>query len=214
MSEQEVVPAKTSPDWHNFVMSKFDRETEVDAEGNPGVDALRRVCELVLGPIIFARADVIKAVEADNINSVCSYTLKVQTPGQLLEITEVADCSPFNADPKYAIFATALAATRAEARALRKLLRLRKIVSQEEISDVPVEAAGFASGAINGQQMATIKSLAKQANVNIKKYAKHKFKQELDNLLFSDGGKMIQELNKYRNYRESVPAAIIGYVEN
>ena len=45
-------PLMTSPDWNDYVLELFQDKELID--GNPLVAGLRRVAELVLGPIVYS----------------------------------------------------------------------------------------------------------------------------------------------------------------
>ena len=48
----EESPSTTDPGWNDYVMSKFTEKELYD--GNPLVNGLRRVAELVIGPIVYS----------------------------------------------------------------------------------------------------------------------------------------------------------------
>ena len=51
-------PSFNSPEWNDYVLSLFTNEELVD--GNPTVDGLRRVTELVLGKINKTHVDIVQ----------------------------------------------------------------------------------------------------------------------------------------------------------
>lgn len=152
-TEEDIVPDDGRPamhdiNWPDFVMSHFDESELVKKvvygteKSFPKVDGLRRVVELLLGPIIQGQARTIECSRPDNdYTATVEYTVKIRctkTGGTDRVFTSVADAGLNNADPIFRRFAPQLAETRAEGRALRKALRLN-VVAFEELSKTAEE---------------------------------------------------------------------------
>ena len=132
----------THPKWKEKVMSEFDAADEI-FNGSPTVDGLRRVTEKVMGPIIESNAKVVQAPNRDNgYHAVVEHEIVIRRIHNLEDgeapynqiVTEVADVRT-DEDNMFSKYSAGYASTRAEGRALRKLLRLRKIVAAEEIDE-------------------------------------------------------------------------------
>jgi hypothetical protein len=124
--------AYLSPDWDTFVMSQFD-SSEL-AEGHPKVNGLRRVAELLLGDIISSSPmDVHPVTPRDETQrSTVGYSITFAWfDGTERVYGDVADVWSGNQDPDFLIYSVATAATRAEGRALRKALKLKKCTAEE-----------------------------------------------------------------------------------
>lgn len=120
--------------WDDYVMSLFEGDEVVEEDGNKfvRVDGLRRVAPLVLGDYVYSGPiQVFPSMELDAPGR-ATVLYKVEfANGQTF--TEVADCWWGNTDDKFLPHTVAVASTKAEARALRKALRI-KAVSLEEIT--------------------------------------------------------------------------------
>lgn len=126
--KEEKVLTILDAEWDNYVMSLFDSSELVD--GHPNVAGLRRVARLVLGEIYDSRPTAV-FVTGENRATVV-YEVKIRKEdGKEIVFGDVADSSEYNADVPFCLHPSAMASTRAEARALRKALCLKKASSEE-----------------------------------------------------------------------------------
>lgn len=132
LSNKEKKSAYLSTDWDTFVMSQFDSSELSD--GHPRVNGLRRVAELLLGDIIQSTPiDVHPVAPRDETQrSTVGYSVTfLWFDGTERTYADVADVHAGNQDPEFVIYSVATAATRAEARAFRKALKLKKCAAEE-----------------------------------------------------------------------------------
>ena len=121
-------PDMLSPEWSDYVKTLFDSSEMID--GNPLVHGLRRVSEMVLGPIEFSGPTQVFPVSRDDHHGRATILFKVRFSSGL-EVTEVADSWEGNTDDTFCAFAVCIASTRAEARALRKALKMKGVAAEE-----------------------------------------------------------------------------------
>lgn len=140
---EETIPLPTSPEWNDYVLSQFLDEEKFN--GSPTVDGLRRVAILLVGEILENRTEVLQVPTKDNDNRAtvkCTIRFnRVDLNGVSLQTSfdGVADVCWQNCDKPFYKYPTSIAETRAEGRALKKALGLRKIVAAEELSNVAMQ---------------------------------------------------------------------------
>lgn len=134
----EEIPAMESLEWHDYVMKQF-AEDEVNEKGHPFIYGLRRVVRQVLGPIVMSHGEIVQCSDGDPKTPVVSqHLVRVyikNLPNEepyTAEVTEVSDVTMANTDFQFWNHASATASTKAEGRALRKILGLRRVISAEE----------------------------------------------------------------------------------
>jgi hypothetical protein len=219
MTEKE--PKITDKNWVDFVLSHFDDDEMV--EGCPTVDGLRRVAELLLGPILEGRAHVVEAANLLNNGgrATAEYTVTFAWTRDALgkddrrTFTDAADVSDANCDPAYARFAAAMAATRAEGRAYRKALKLKRVVAVEEITSVPVNHETN-EGFIDRSQRTFIEVLCKRNDINVLAFVNSGKRQyaEITEVEHRTAQLMVKTLSDYQRNAKPIPAAIKGYDPN
>lgn len=219
-------PRMSDPGWSDFVLSHFV-EGELDREGRPLVHGLRRVVRLLLGPIIRSKC---KTVQAPSLlggfnkttllqPAVVEYTVEIlmcrlesgMSQAYPVEVGDVADVYFGNTDPDFARHASASAATKAEARCLRKLLQLRKAAS-EEMTYVALPNASV-NGLITPEQINFIDVLCARNNIDVLKYinsGKGKY-NSIDEVPFGAAALMVEYLSGYQNNQSSIPEKVKGY---
>lgn len=218
----EIVITPTSPEWNEHVLSHFQQDELVD--GNPTVDGLRRVTELLLGPIAIGKASIIQSPCLENDGRcVVEYYVQVRDRSNIensycgWEQTSVADCYAGNCDPRFSVFASAVAETRAEGRALRKLLRLRKIIAAEEAGLVPAEENGV-NGKITTTQISFIETLCKRNDINIPAYLgdskSFSFNGKLEEIPYRSAVAIIAHLSELQRNKSSINPKYNGYNAN
>lgn len=215
-------PKMDDPAWTTWVLGQFE-SSELE-DGLPKVDGLRRLVRKLVGPIIKGKAKTRQAPTIENEQrATVEYTVRVLNKYQLydyeepyiVEFTDVADAYRGNIKGlEYARFPTAMAATRAEARALRKVLNLG-IVASDEISDQPLEEAGF-TGKISESQITKIDIKCQQLDIDVIKFinmGKVKY-NSVENVSNNTAIKMFGLINEYQQEVKPIPESIIGYKPN
>lgn len=219
LAEMDVdeTPLMTDPEWSNYVLSQFE-SNETDGEGSPLVHGLRRVARKLLGDIVLNDPVVVQSpvYNVDGLPSgpaVAKHTLKIlwerdTDEPYFVEFSEVADVHYKNADPAYARFATALAATRAESRNLRKALQLNKC-SAEEKTTLPAFSDDV-NGEISGGQKTTISLMCGRMGIDVKKFINSGTGTygDLDDVPYGKADKMCEILNEYQQKAREIPAGI------
>jgi len=228
----QEAPTMTDPAWSDYVLSKFQPD-EVDNEGNPFVAGLRRVARLLLGPIIESTCQVITAphVLVDEVSggklSVATVVYKLKflwcRPEDLAEgqgaikvkFSDVADVFYGNTELEFARYPCSTAATRAEARCLRKALQLQRVIAAEEKTKVPLEESGV-NGVIAPSQVQFIVALCKRCDISVLGYinaGSRKYKS-IDDVPHGTAAKMIQHLSSLQNDPTKIPDDVKGYDPN
>jgi len=162
-------PLRTSPEWNDYVLSQFVEEEIKGA--NPTVDGLRRVTELLVGNIVSTVSKVKQVPDTHNERTatVVVDVIVAQEDGTVLTASGVADAGPHNTQKEFKDHPSALAETRAEGRALRKLLRIRTIAAEESAQSNTPDIGGDSDAGVQPNQLSMINMMAMRANVNVQK---------------------------------------------
>lgn len=214
-------PSMLSPEWHEYAMGLFVESELVD--GHPLVAGLRRVAELVLGPIMYSGPTQVFPVQRDDHHGRATVVFTVEFENGM-RYAEVADSWEGNTDDTFCAYAVAIASTRAEARALRKALKIKGVAAEEltkkdtakivrQISSVKDSSGGEYDDQdrMSDAQYNFIDVKCKQLNINGEK---------LFTLFNVDSGKkvskkiasdIIDSLNDYQRDKSSIPQDILGY---
>jgi len=206
---------KTDPGWNDYVMSLFNEDEVI--EGMPKVAGLRRVAELIMGPPLFSGPT--QVFPSNEIDSPGRSTVVFTVQFQHASYADVADSWMGNTDDNFVIYNTAMASTRAEARALRKALGLHK-ASYEEItkkdpSSVVKEAITKTSsakptsgesleGLASSNQLGFISKLVTRANVDLDSMT-IEFAVNPQRITKQEASNMIDTLNAYINGSLPIP---------
>jgi len=219
-----IQPAFNSERWSEWVISQFsDDELE---NGAPTCDGLRRVAENVLGPI--EKVEVIKN-DTPNINNKGNATVVVGITinpivleghpryGKYVYVEDLADANRLNTPEEIFKHPSATAGTRAESRAYRKLLRLRKVLTAEELaSNTHTEEDWSPSTPITDQQITVIDMLCNRTNMNVIDFincgdSKHVCIEQVSE---QSAQKMLQYLNRIQRKDAERPDDVGEYDEN
>ena len=125
---EDIKPLPHQPEWTEYVLSHLTDDEKVD--GNPTTDGLRRLVEYFVGEIV---ENKVEAVRVEPEWSTIKHTVGIMTSTGVRRHEEIADIHRENIDPRFLRFASATASTRAEGRALKKALKLKKVLTAEEI---------------------------------------------------------------------------------
>lgn len=168
--QEDDIPDMADPKWSDYVLLQFEEDEVID--GMVLTDGLRRVVNKILGPIL---RSVPVRESAPNINNnyhaMVTWEVDIQFPdGSVRTFGDVADVSECNTNPEYAIHASATAATKAEGRALRKALQLKRIMAAEEVQTTAVNK--ISTDKINAQQISFMNMVCERMNINLSKLLK------------------------------------------
>jgi hypothetical protein len=220
--DETIIPLEldiTDEKWQDYIFS-FLQEDEV-FNGRPTVDGLRRITELVMGPIVQSSANVVTFPSDKNNRAIVNYTIAVNVlkgdvhfkgevhPGYLKVVTEPGECNELNTDEHMWPHMTSYAATRGEGRALRKLLKLRKVTVAEEVKEEDVATIpDWAT--INNNQINLMKILTKRVGIDLVKFynsGKHKY-GKIEDISEVAAQKMLAQLNNFQNGSTPIPSEL------
>ena len=208
MSE-DLIPDYLSREWPDYVMGLFEPDELMD--GYPTTVGLRRVAELVLGPISKSGPTQVFPVDGNGPGR-ATVVYEVVFSGflnsiQVRSYSEVADVWLGNTDAMYAGYAVATAATRAEGRALRKALKLRKCAAEELTKqDVAAAVAGGSADAITPDQISFIDTKCKKLNVNVFALINSLGKASIYNVTKQEAAQLIKSFTNFE-----VTPQLLGY---
>lgn len=212
-----VVPTYTDPDWNEYVLSQFAPAELYD--GNPTVDGLRRVVELLIGEVVLQETTVVQTPTPENggrATATVNVHIRAHDNGPTKGYSGSADACYENLQDAVKLYPVAMAETRAEGRALRRALRLRTVAAEELNGASAVPVAVTAPGdnePPTKNQINMINMLAgnneRGLNINVEKLYGQSGK------LTSDTAKdLIQKLSAFQSDKAAIPAEIVGYDSN
>ena len=208
-------------EWTDYVLNLLTDDEKI--AGNPTTDGLRRVFELVLDCIIIdSSSSVVQSPSPDNekratvVHSLV-FVLNGESESSSTKcrtVSGAADVYWGNCDKVYRNHPVAVAETRAEGRALRRALRLRKVVAAEEIAkDIEDNPDSHNTNKISNNQLNFIDVLCKRLDINVSKMIE-KFGQDAKNVYnieHSDAVNIIKLLSSYQQDTSSISDDILGY---
>jgi len=219
-----VQPAFNSESWSEWVMSQFaDDELE---NGAPTCDGLRRVAEDVLGPI--EKVEIIKN-DTPNVNNKGNATVVVGVTishvlleghprhGSYIYVEDLADANRLNTPEEIFKHPSATAGTRAESRVYRKMLRLRKVLTAEELaSNTHTEEDWAPSTPITEQQITVIDMLCQRTNMDVADFINCGDSKYvcIEQVSEQSAQKMLQYLNRIQRKDAERPDGVETYDEN
>jgi hypothetical protein len=218
----ETVVTPNDLGWTDYVLSLLSDDEKI--AGNPTTDGLRRVFEIAMNCVVIdSSSNVVQTPDPQNekratvVHSI-SYVLKNIDPNleelKYRSVSGSADVYWGNCDKAFRNHPVAVAETRAEGRALRRGLKLRKVVAAEEIAAVlEDDPDGNNVSKISSNQINFIDVLAQRLNINVLKLV-----NTLDisfdtvyNITHEDAIKVIRHLNVYQQDTSSIAENIMGY---
>ena len=209
-------------EWTDHVLGLLSDDEKIS--GNPTTDGLRRVFEIALNcRVIASVSDVVQTPEPNNekratvVHSI-TYVLtggpRDQPELNTVTINGAADVFWGNCDKVYRNYPVAVAETRAEGRALRRALKLRKVVAAEEMAkDIEDHPDQDSVSKISNNQINFIDVMAKRLNINVTKLLEE---NELESkniyvLSHEDAVKVIRMLSSYQQNMSNISENILGY---
>jgi hypothetical protein len=222
----EASPPKTvTPndlDWTDHVLALLSDDEKIS--GNPTTDGLRRIFEKALNCRVLASvSDVVQTPEPNNekratvVHSI-TYLLNdgaLDKPElNTVTINGAADVFWGNCDKVYRNYPVAVAETRAEGRALRRALKLRKVVAAEEIAkDIEDHPDQDTVSKITNNQINFIDVMAKRLNINVSKLLESNAleSKNIYALSHDDAVTVIRLLSKHQQSINEIPDDLLGF---
>lgn len=224
---QEPIEKNVTPndvEWTDYVLSLLSEDEKI--MGNPTTDGLRRIFEIALNcDIIESSTNVVQSPSPDNekratVVHTISYFLKdgsVPVESKQRSVSGAADVYWGNCDKIFRNHAVAVADTRAEGRALRRALKLRKVVAAEELAkDIEDHPDHNTVSKISPNQINFIDVLGKRLDINVVKLCDSLDISESNiyDLSHENGVKLIRELSSFQTNIDSISENIKGYDSN
>ena len=211
--------------WTDHVLSLLSDDEKI--KGNPTTDGLRRIFEIALDCVVIgADSTVVQSPDPSNEKRATvvhnlSYVLKNLPQDQedikYRSVSGAADVYWGNCDKIFRNHPVAVAETRAEGRALRRALKLRKVVAAEEIAEnIEDNVDGLNVSKISSNQINFIDVLSKRLNLNtISLFSSLDLVYDsIYNINHEDAVSAIQKLNQYQQDLSSLPESLTGYQDN
>jgi hypothetical protein len=214
-------PSMLSHEWHDYAMTLFHESEMVG--GHPLVAGLRRVSELVLGPIVFSGPTTVFPVQRDDHHGRATVVFTVEFSNGM-SYAEVADSWEGNTDDTFCAYAVAIASTRAEARALRKALKIKGVAAEEltkkdtakivrDISSMTKQSEGEYDdqSRMSDAQSNFIDIKCKQLNINGKKLFESFNVENGRKISKKVASDIIDKLNDYQRDKSAITENLTGY---
>lgn len=218
--ENEVlIPEIGSKEWTEFILSELDPTELINKK--PKCSGIRRMVEKYIGPIIESR--IVNCFPPVNGVATIVYGVKIlltnpKYPGFAVgQITaeDIADSSVSNTPAPYNKFLSAVAATRAESRALRKVLKIN-VISAEEGDDLEKlgETESFEpQDKISEEQINFLDMICSRCDISTLDFinsGKDNFKS-INDITHSQAASMLQYLNDIQRTEKPRPKNVGKY---
>ena len=223
-SESIERPAKYSVEWSGYILSLFESDELV--EEMPTCDGLRRIFRLVIGNITSVDMGVIKTPNIQDPSATvrCEIGYQDHETGNYMMVSDVFDVNSENTPWPYCKASVATAATKAEARALRKGLGLIKVYSSEEMHqgfEAAEQSIGFSTNddgtrAASDSAKIAITTLSNKLNIDTNKLLDFMGLKDTDmqNLTYDESHHVIALLNEFnrgeKNKGQNVPEELMS----
>ena len=223
--EQKLTPTIHDIEWTDYVLSFLEEEEKI--MGNPTTDGLRRIFEKVMDcEIVNCDSRVVQSPSRDNemratVTHTVTYILNRERPPESKisflnsrSVTGAADVYWGNCDKIFRNHPVAVAETRAEGRALRRALRLRKVVAAEEVaSEIEDHPDGNNINKISSNQINFIDVMAQRLNINVNKLfeSSNLVYENIYDILHEEAVDVIRLLSKYQQNIADIPEEILSY---
>jgi len=207
---ENKIPSIHDTEWTDYVLSMLSEDEKI--KGNPTTDGLRRIFEKALNcRVIGSETKVTQSPEPNNekratvVHSITYRRLNDGSDDQgnlyTVVVDGAADVYWGNCDKVYRNHPVAVAETRAEGRALRRALRLRKVISAEEmVENVDDHPDQNSVNKITNNQINFIDVIAQRLNINVSRLLEtngldHK---NIYNISHEDAVGVIRNLSKFQ----------------
>lgn len=212
---EKLSPLITDPEWSEYVLSMLtDNELK---NGNPTVDGLRRVVGIVYGDIIYSKTKILEVPNNDYEKCTAEHTLIVRRicDSETIEVSAVVDVRYRTTESPYNNYLVATADTRAEGKALRRLLKL-SVITAEELStsdEDEISSEEF----INDNQISVLNIMCKRMNINAAQFISGFVKEKITDVKqipYQTARLMMSDLGHYQRNMNEIKEDLIGYQVN
>jgi hypothetical protein len=223
VDETTQKPKPNDIEWTDYVLALLSDDEKIS--GNPTTDGLRRIFEIALDcTLTESNSEVVQTPDINNekrATVVHSLTFVLNEGSddsgtKYRSVSGAADVYWGNCDKIYRNHPVAVAETRAEGRALRRALKLRKVVAAEELAkDIEDHPDHDTVTKITNNQLNFMDVLAKRMNINIEKLLDKLAisRENVYNISYSDAVDIIKNLTEYQQ-QNNVSEDILGYESN
>jgi len=221
VEEEKKVVTPNDLDWTDHVLSLLSDDEKI--AGNPTTDGLRRIFETALNcTVVRSESDVVQSPAPDNekrATVVHSLAFVINNESQdeatkYRSVSGAADVYWGNCDKVYRNHPVAVAETRAEGRALRRALKLRKVVAAEEIAkDIEDHPDENSVSKISVNQINFIDVIAQRLNINVISLMSSLAIAETNvyNISHENAISVIKTLSAYQQNMSNIPTDLLGY---
>jgi len=215
-SEQQEVPHYLSPEWNNYVMGLFQPNELID--GNPNVAGLRRVAEMLIGEIISSKPTQVFPVLSDGVGrATVVYEVVFELGDKTKTYGDTAEVWAGNTDDLFCVHAAATASTKAEARSLRKALKIRAVAAEELCKkDVSKYVAQEDNDRIQSEQITFIGMKCKKLNIDVMRFVNSGTKQykSIYEVTRDTAAKMIKKIGSFSSDSSLIEEDIKHYKDD
>ena len=221
VTESVTNVSPNSIEWTDHVLDLLSEDEKI--KGNPTTDGLRRIFEIALNcTIIDSSSNVVQSPSPENekratvVHSLTYVLNDDTTPDETKyrSVSGAADVYWGNCDKVYRNYPVSVAETRAEGRALRRGLKLKKVVAAEEIvENTEDHPDNNTVSKITPNQINFIDVVAQRLNIDVIKLFKlHNLQQDnVYETLHEDAVNVIRILSKYQQNINDIPSDIMSY---
>ena len=227
-SKDDDTPDYLDLEWSDYVLSLLD-DTE-KFEKRPRVTGLRRICEKILGPVVYSKGHLIsESFEYNEIDgqprpkAVVNYELHIHFWGETMPrvFFGMAESNPLNSDDFSLPFPVACTESRAEGRAYKKAPKLTCLTADEIPQKNMAEAISNVMGTtgfddsgkkITKTQIRVLNNKCKACDIDVIKFINCNDKYGPYDVLASVekdvASLMLDKLNKFENDKTLIPKEI------
>lgn len=211
MDKEEIPKTRGDRNWTRFIMSKFEEDEVFD--GRPKVEGMRRLVEKYVGKIIQNTSVVNQSPAYTNGMHACvtsTIAVRLWSDGTMKVVSGVSDVFRGNgSDELFSYrYSSSCSETRSRGRALKELLELTGVVSNEEVSEVAVEDCGVA-GRLTDSQVVTLDNMCRRLNIQPYKFLEVEDVYLMD---YDQALRALEKLNGFYNRVAEIPSSLKGYV--
>jgi len=218
-TNNQIIPDIIDPEWNDYVLNLLEPDEKIN--DNPTTDGLRRLTEKLLGPIVESNSIIVQTPTPENkYRATVQHNITIEfDENDRRQFSGCADSYYGNTD-KYEHFPIAVAETRAEGRAYKRALKLRKIIAAEEYSQKKVDIYDSPTqNEITAFQIQFIDSLCRpdKLNLNVQKTVEHILNRSITHitqLTHQEAITINGKLHEYRQNPDQIIEEIKGYQDN